>query len=189
MVGTLSSRSTSRSTELEPSCTSPASRAACCREPQPLRWSTGSDHRRPLWSVPDGRLEPRRSSSPRSSKCQRPCGSRHIGVARRRARCKRGGERCGCDRSASTAVARVGTRPVNDQIGSSTASSSIDSYVARRLYSLVREPQAASATHSGSSYAGWSGSTSTVMVNRYRRMGVSMSRWSLEKLLDSSNDR
>ncbi len=76
-----------------------------------------------------------------------------------------------------------------DQIRSSTASSSIDSYVARRLYSLVSEPQAASATHSGSSYAGWSGSTSTVMVNRYRRSEGSMSRWSLEELVVSSDDR
>lgn len=85
-------------------------------------------------------------------------------------------------------MASMGTRLVTAQIGSSAATSSIDSYVARSPYSFVSEPQAASATHSGSSYAGWSGSTSTVMVNRYRRGVVSMPRWSLEKLSVSSDD-
>jgi hypothetical protein len=40
---------------------------------------------------------------------------------------------------------------------------------ARRSYSLVRAPHAASAAHSGSSKGGWSSSTSNVIVNRYAR--------------------
>ncbi len=75
------------------------------------------------------------------------------------------------------------------QIGRSTTTSSIAEYVARRSYSLVSDPQAASAAHSGSSKAGWPGSMSMVMVNRYRRVEVSMPSWSLEPVKIWSDDQ
>lgn len=78
---------------------------------------------------------------------------------------------------------------MTDQLGWSIATSSIAEYVARRSYSLVSDPHAASAAHSGSAKAGWPGSMSTVIVNRYRRVEVSMPPWSLEPLEVRGDDR